>query len=83
MSSNPTEQNSTGTVSLDDEDNVRRIVSDTLLGLWATVNDLSRLRPSKRSRYRVTVFGSARPRSRGHQNSSAMAAAMGCPVASS
>jgi uncharacterized protein (TIGR00730 family) len=62
MSSNPTEQNSPrGTVSLDDEDNVKRILTDTLFGLWATVNNLSRLRPSKRARYRVTVFGSARP----------------------
>ena len=33
---------------------------DTLFGLWATVNNLSRLRPSRRDRYRVTVFGSAR-----------------------
>jgi uncharacterized protein (TIGR00730 family) len=50
-----------GTVSLDDEDNVKQILTDTLFGLWATVNNLSRLRPSKRARYRVTVFGSARP----------------------
>jgi hypothetical protein len=50
------------TVSLADEDSVKRIVSDTLFGLWATVNNLSRLRPSKRERYRVTIFGSARTR---------------------
>jgi uncharacterized protein (TIGR00730 family) len=50
-----------GTVRLDDEDNVRKILTDTMFGLWATVNNLSRLRPSKRDRYRVTVFGSARP----------------------
>jgi uncharacterized protein (TIGR00730 family) len=48
------------TVSLDDEAGVRRILVDTLFGLWATVNNLSRLRPSKRERFRVTVFGSAR-----------------------
>ena len=48
------------TVSLADEDAVKRIVTDTVFGLWATVNNLSRLRPSKRERYRVTVFGSAR-----------------------
>src|SRR6186713_2210628 len=47
-------------VSLADEEGVRRIVTDTLFGLWTTVNNLSRLRPSKRERYRVTVFGSAR-----------------------
>jgi len=28
--------------------------------LWETVNDLTRLRPTKRNRYRVTIFGSAR-----------------------
>jgi len=48
------------TVSLDDEEGVKRIVIDTLFGLWASVNTLSRLRPSKRNRYRVAVFGSAR-----------------------
>ena len=48
-------------VRLNDEENVRKIVTDTLFGLWATVNNLSRLRPSRRERYRVTVFGSARP----------------------
>jgi uncharacterized protein (TIGR00730 family) len=49
------------TVGLDDEEGVRKILTDTLFGLWATVNNLSRLRPSRRERYRVTVFGSARP----------------------
>lgn len=47
-------------VSLNDEEAVRRILTDTMFGLWATVNNLSRLRPSRRERYRVTVFGSAR-----------------------
>jgi uncharacterized protein (TIGR00730 family) len=49
-----------GVVSLSDEAGVTRIVKDTLFGLWTTVNNLSRLRPSRRERYRVTVFGSAR-----------------------
>ena len=48
------------TVSLDDEEGVRRVLVDTLFGLWATVNNLSRLRPSRHERFRVTVFGSAR-----------------------
>lgn len=47
-------------VSLDDEDGVKRILAETLLGLWSTVNNLSRLTPSKHDRYRVTIFGSAR-----------------------
>lgn len=49
-----------GIVCLADEEAVKRILTDTLFGLWATVNNLSRLRPSRRERYRVTVFGSAR-----------------------
>lgn len=48
------------TVTLDDEEGVRDILKDTLFGLWATVNNLTRLRPSRRERFRVTVFGSAR-----------------------
>jgi hypothetical protein len=47
------------TVSLADEDAVRRILVDPLFGLWATVNNLTHLRPSRHERYRVTVFGSA------------------------
>ncbi len=48
------------TVSLADEDAVKQILVDTLFGLWATINNLTRLRPSKRERFRVTIFGSAR-----------------------
>ena len=58
MSSAPSETPTT--VSLADEEAVKRILIDTLFGLWATVNNLTRLRPSRRERYRVTVFGSAR-----------------------
>ena len=47
-------------VSLADEEAVQRLVADTLFGLWASVNNLTRLRPSRNERYRVTVFGSAR-----------------------
>lgn len=47
-------------VSLNNEPEVHKVLSDTLLGLWSIVNNLSRLRPSKRERYRVTIFGSAR-----------------------
>jgi len=49
-----------GTVSLADEEGVKQILVGTILGLWEIVNDLTRLRPSKRERYRVTIFGSAR-----------------------
>ena len=47
-------------VTLDDEEAVKQIVSTTILGLWELVNNLTRLRPSKRERYRVAIFGSAR-----------------------
>src|SRR5262245_29811861 len=73
------------TVSLADEDAVKRIVIGTLFGLWATGNNLSRLRPSRRERYRVTVFGSARAEP-GHwvyqevKRMSAALSAMGCDI---
>jgi uncharacterized protein (TIGR00730 family) len=47
-------------ISLSDEEGVRQIIADTIYGLWDIVNNLTRLRPSKRERYRVTIFGSAR-----------------------
>lgn len=31
-----------------------------MLGLWDTVNNLTRVRPSRRDRYRVTIFGRVR-----------------------
>jgi uncharacterized protein (TIGR00730 family) len=48
------------TVSLADEEGVKDILVRTVFGLWEIVNDLTRLRPSKPDRYRVTIFGSAR-----------------------
>ena len=47
-------------VSLADEDAVKEILVSTILNLWKVVNDLTRLRPSKKGRYRLTIFGSAR-----------------------
>ena len=49
-----------GNVSLADEEAVRQILVSSIFGLWDVVNNLTRLRPSKRERYRVTIFGSAR-----------------------
>ncbi len=51
---------SEGLVSLSDEKATLEILSKSILGLWDTVNHLTRLRPTKRDRYRVTIFGSAR-----------------------
>ena len=47
-------------VTLADEQAVVGLVSSSILKLWSAVNDLTRLRPSKRERFRVTIFGSAR-----------------------
>jgi uncharacterized protein (TIGR00730 family) len=47
-------------ISLGDERKVLDLVSSSVLRLWEVVNDLTRLRPTRRDRYRVTIFGSAR-----------------------
>src|SRR5947199_195346 len=60
MSGPPREESGAGLVSLADEEGVKQILVGTVLGLWETINNLTRLRPSKRERYRVTIFGSAR-----------------------
>lgn len=56
MSTNTSNAN----VSLADEEAVKEVLVDSVFGLWDVVNNLTRLRPSKRERYRVTIFGSAR-----------------------
>lgn len=50
------------TISLADEGAVKQVVADAVLGLWDVVNSLTRLKPSRHDRYRVTIFGSARAR---------------------
>lgn len=47
-------------VPLSDEKTAVEILTKSVEGLWETVNNLTRLRPTKRERYRVTIFGSAR-----------------------
>jgi uncharacterized protein (TIGR00730 family) len=47
-------------VSLDDEEAVKEVLANSILGLWEVVNNLTRLRQTRRDRYRVTIFGSAR-----------------------
>src|SRR5262249_55115739 len=49
-----------GTINLADEEAVKQVLVSTVFGLWDIVNNLTRLRPSKQERYRVTIFGSAR-----------------------
>lgn len=50
----------TNAVSLSDEQQVKQVLVDSVLGLWDVVNNLTRLKPSRDDRYRVTIFGSAR-----------------------
>jgi len=52
----------TNVVSLADEEGVKRVLMESVLGLWEVVNNITRLQPTKRDRYRVTIFGSARAR---------------------
>jgi uncharacterized protein (TIGR00730 family) len=50
----------TNAVTLNDEEAVKKVLVDSVLGLWDVVNNLTRLKPSRREGYRVTIFGSAR-----------------------
>jgi uncharacterized protein (TIGR00730 family) len=60
MSTTDQHESKPGIVSLADEDAVKQILVSTVFSLWDIVNNLTRLRPSKKERYRVTIFGSAR-----------------------
>ena len=60
MASAPQNSDDSRSVSLADEEAVKEILAATVLDLWRVVNTLTRLRPSKRERYRVAIFGSAR-----------------------
>src|SRR5689334_16432136 len=74
-----------GTVNLADEEGVKRVLVESVHGLWDVVNNLTRLQPSRRERYRVTIFGSARatPGSGPYEETkraAAALAAMGCDI---
>jgi uncharacterized protein (TIGR00730 family) len=60
MSPEPSAPAHPQTVSLTDEEGVKQVLVRTVFNLWDIVNDLTRLRPTRRERYRVTIFGSAR-----------------------
>jgi len=75
----------TAAVSLADEERVKQILVNSVLGLWDVVNNLTRLKVSRRDRYRVTIFGSARvqPGSFGYEETKRVATAlaeMGCDI---
>jgi uncharacterized protein (TIGR00730 family) len=52
--------NRANTVSLANEEEVKQVLINSVFSLWDVVNNLTRLRPSRRNRYQVTIFGSAR-----------------------
>jgi uncharacterized protein (TIGR00730 family) len=62
MNANEPQGPRTDAVSLADEPAVRQLLVESVLGLWDVVNNLTRLKPSRRERWRVTIFGSARAR---------------------
>jgi uncharacterized protein (TIGR00730 family) len=85
MSMPDTVEHKPETVSLANEDAVKQVLVNSILGLWDVVNNLTRLRPSRRDRYRVTIFGSARVQAGtfGYEETkraAAALAAMGCDI---
>jgi uncharacterized protein (TIGR00730 family) len=85
MSSEQKAANAARIVSLAEEDAVRQILAAAVLDLWKVVNNLTRLRPSRRERYRVAIFGSARANPGTFvydevKRAAAAFAAMGCDI---
>ena len=60
METKPDKKDSSEIVTLSDESRVKEILVDSIFGLWQVVNNLTRLRPTTREHYRVSIFGSAR-----------------------
>jgi uncharacterized protein (TIGR00730 family) len=60
MAESETSFGQTDIVRLSDEDAATALVERAVTGLWEVVNELTRLRRTKRQNYRVTIFGSAR-----------------------
>jgi uncharacterized protein (TIGR00730 family) len=47
-------------ITLSDESQVVEVLRESVQALWQVVNNLTRLRPTNRPEFRVTIFGSAR-----------------------
>ncbi len=78
-------KNPAGPISLGDEEAVKQLLTGTVFDLWKVVNNLTRLRPTRRDSYRVTIFGSARatPGSLAYTETRRVAkalTAMGCDI---
>jgi predicted Rossmann-fold nucleotide-binding protein len=57
---NPEPIRQSDNVCITDSAEAFNIVQESVLGLWEVVNSLATIRPARRERYRVTIFGSAR-----------------------
>ena len=85
MSASAGQERRADAITLADEDAVKQVLVESVLGLWDVVNNLTRLTPSRRDRYRVTIFGSARarPGTFGYEETRRVAgalAALGCDI---
>ena len=85
MSKKPFAETKSDVISLADEEGVKQVLVNSILSLWDVVNNLTQLKPSKRERYRVTIFGSARVEAGtfGYEETKRLAAAlaeMGCDI---
>ena len=52
--------NAEDSVVLSDEEQALEILRKSVFGLWDVVNNLTRLTPTRRPEFRVSIFGSAR-----------------------
>jgi hypothetical protein len=60
MAENASDLSALDSVALNDEDQVLDILRRSVFGLWDVVNDLTRLTPTRRPEFRVSIFGSPR-----------------------
>lgn len=72
-------------VSITDSEAAFKVIQAAILNLWDTVNQLSSIKPAKRERYRVTLFGSARiqpntPLYQGVRDLASQLTLMGCDI---
>src|SRR5262249_36505056 len=72
-------------VPITNADQALAVISQSILGLWEVVNNLTRLRPRRLEHFHVTIFGSARlqadtPEYEGVKKIARELAAMGCRI---
>jgi hypothetical protein len=66
-------------VPFSDEDAAADLLVNAVQALWGVVNQLTRFRRTRRENYRVTIFGSARPRSGRRRAGVPWGSAWSCP----